>query len=65
MSSTTSAPMSLADLQRTMAAAVMMPLTAGDKEVQFNVRTGARLTETLVHAVFNPKEMIYRGALAV
>jgi len=43
----------------------LMPLTAGDKEVQFNVRTGARLTETLVHAVFNPKEMIYRGALAV
>jgi hypothetical protein len=42
----------------------LMPLSAADKDVQFAVRTGPNLTETLVRATFNPKEMIYRGELA-
>lgn len=44
MSSTTSAPMSLADLQRTMAAAVMMPLTAGD-DMRPHAPDGRPMTE--------------------
>jgi hypothetical protein len=43
----------------------LLPLEANDKDVQFNVRTGANLTNTLVHATFNPKDMIYRGTLAL
>lgn len=43
----------------------LMPLDVNDKEVQFVVHTGANLSMTLVRATFNPKEMIYRGALAL
>jgi hypothetical protein len=43
----------------------MLPIGASDKEVQFIIRTGANLTETLLRATFNPKEMMYRGALAL
>jgi hypothetical protein len=43
----------------------LMPLTADDKDVQFTVRTGADLRSTLLRATFNPKEMIYRGTLAL
>jgi hypothetical protein len=43
----------------------MMALDAGDKEVRFTVRTGADLTATLLRATFSPKEMIYRGGLAL
>ena len=43
----------------------LMPITADDKEVLFIVRTGADLKGTLVRATFVPKEMIYRGAIAL
>jgi hypothetical protein len=43
----------------------LMPLDAGDKDVQFTIRTGPNLSATLVRAVFNPKDMIYRGTLAL
>jgi hypothetical protein len=43
----------------------LLPLDATDKDVQFNVRTGANLANNLVHATFNPKDMTYRGALAL
>jgi len=43
----------------------LMPLGIGDRDVQFAVRTGPNLTETLVRVTFNPKEMVYRGELAV
>lgn len=43
----------------------LLPLEASDKDVQFTVRTGASLTATLVRATFNPKDMIYRGTLAL
>ncbi len=43
----------------------LLPLESSDKEIQFNVRTGANLTNTLVHATFNPKDMLYRGMLAL
>jgi hypothetical protein len=43
----------------------LMPLTAGDKDVQFIVRTGLDLKGILVRVTFNPKEMLYRGALAL
>jgi len=43
----------------------LMPLDVSDKDVQFAIRTGANLSETLVRATFNPKEMIYRGMLAL
>jgi hypothetical protein len=39
----------------------LMPLDSHDKDVQFTVRTGANLTETLLRATFNPAEMVYRG----
>jgi hypothetical protein len=42
-----------------------LPLDTSDKEVVFTVRAGATLSSTLLRAVFNPKEMIYRGALAL
>lgn len=43
----------------------LMPLTTADKEVQFIVRTGPDLKGTLVRATFTPKEMVYRGTLAL
>jgi len=43
----------------------LMAIEAGDREVQFSVRTGANLSATLLRATFNPKEMIYRGMLAL
>jgi hypothetical protein len=43
----------------------IMPITADDKEVLFIVRTGPDLKGTLVRATFNPKEMLYRGTLAL
>ena len=43
----------------------LLPLDTSDKEVQFTVRTGASLTAILLRAVFNPKEMTYRGVLAL
>jgi hypothetical protein len=43
----------------------LAPITANDKEVIFTVRTGPDLKGTLVRATFNPKEMMYRGALAL
>jgi hypothetical protein len=43
----------------------LMPLGVTDKEVLFTVRTGPRLESTLLRATFNPKDMIYRGALAL
>lgn len=43
----------------------LLPLDAGDKEVLFTVRTGSSLTAVLLRATFNPKEMIYRGVLAL
>ena len=43
----------------------LMPLDEGDRDVQFTVHTGASLTATLLRASFNPKEMIYRRALAL
>ena len=43
----------------------LMPLDVNDKDVQFVVHTGANLSVTLVRATFNPKEMIYRGMLAL
>jgi hypothetical protein len=43
----------------------LLPITAADKEVDFTVRTGADLRSTLLRATFNPKEMIYRGMLAL
>ncbi len=43
----------------------LMPLDASDKDVQFIVHGGASLTVTLLRAAFNPKEMIYRGTLAM
>jgi hypothetical protein len=43
----------------------LMPIDVNDKDVQFTVRMGARLTETLLRATFNPKEMIYRGVVAL
>jgi hypothetical protein len=42
-----------------------LPLDTGDKDVLFTVRVGATLSATLLRAAFNPKEMIYRGALAL
>ena len=43
----------------------LMPITIDDKEVLFIVRTGPDLKGTLVRATFNPKEMFYRGMLAL
>lgn len=43
----------------------LLPITAEDKDVQFIVRTGPDLKGTLVRATFNPKEMMYRGSLAL
>jgi hypothetical protein len=43
----------------------LMPLDASDKDVRFSIKTGPNLSATLVQATFNPKEMIYRGALAL
>jgi hypothetical protein len=43
----------------------LMPLRADDKEVLFIVRTGAELKGTLVRATFVPREMIYRGTVAL
>ncbi len=43
----------------------LMPLEANDKDVQFTVRVGPSLSATLVRAVFNPKDMLYRGTLAL
>ena len=43
----------------------LMPLDGNDKDVEFVVHTGANLSMTLVRATFNPKEMVYRGALAL
>jgi hypothetical protein len=43
----------------------LLPITAADKEVLFIVRTGPDLKGTLVRATFTPKEMLYRGTLAV
>jgi hypothetical protein len=43
----------------------LMPLDVNDKEVQFVVHTGANLSVTLLRATFNPKEMMYRGTLAL
>ncbi len=42
-----------------------MPITADDKEVLFIVRTGPDLKGTLVRATFIPKDMLYRGSLAL
>ena len=43
----------------------LMPITVGDKEVLFIVRTGPDLKGTLVRATFTPKEMLYRGTVAL
>lgn len=43
----------------------LMPLEAADRDVQFTVRIGANFTATLLHATFNPREMMYRGMLAL
>lgn len=43
----------------------LLALGPEDKDVQFAVRVGARLTNTLVRASFNLKDMIYRGQLAL
>ena len=43
----------------------LLPLEPSDKDVQFSVRTGANLTNTLVRAIFNPKDMVYRGMIAL
>jgi hypothetical protein len=43
----------------------LTPIAADDKEVLFIVRTGPDLKGTLVRATFNPKEMLYRGTLAL
>lgn len=43
----------------------LLPLSLNDREVQFTVRIGANLSDTLVRASFNPKDMIYRDELAL
>ena len=43
----------------------LLPLDTTDKDVLFNVRTGANLNASLVRATFSPKDMVYRGALAL
>ncbi|HEU5020389.1 MAG TPA: hypothetical protein VFT60_00815 [Bryobacteraceae bacterium] len=43
----------------------LLPLTKKDRDVQFTVRIGENLSDTLVRASFDPREMIYRGELAV
>jgi hypothetical protein len=43
----------------------LLPLTKKDRDVQFTVRIGENLSNTLVRASFDPKEMIYRGELAL
>lgn len=43
----------------------LLPLAAADKDVEFSLKTGANLSSTLVRAVFQPKDMVYRGELAV
>jgi hypothetical protein len=43
----------------------LLPLTIADKDIQFTVKVGASFTATLLRATFNPKEMTYRGTLAL
>jgi hypothetical protein len=43
----------------------LLPLTKDDRDVQFTVRIGENLSDTLVRASFNPKDMIYRDELAL
>ncbi len=43
----------------------LVSLNRDDKDVQFTVHTGSKMTDTLLRATFQPKEMIYRGVLAV
>jgi hypothetical protein len=43
----------------------LLPLNKDDRDVQFTVRIGKNLSDTLVRASFNPKEMIYRDELAL
>ena len=43
----------------------MLPLSAADKDVQFTVHTGASLSATLLRATFSPKDMTYRGLMAL
>ncbi len=43
----------------------LLPLTPASKEVQLSVKIGPSFSSTLLRATFNPKEMVYRGALAV
>jgi hypothetical protein len=43
----------------------LLPLSKDDRDVQFRVRVGANLSDTLLRASFNPKDMIYRDELAL
>jgi hypothetical protein len=43
----------------------LLPLTVADKDVLFTVRIGASFTSTLLRATFSPKDMTYRGVLAI
>ncbi len=43
----------------------MLPLEVSDKEVTFTIRIGANLSNTLLRATFNLKEMIYQDELAL
>jgi hypothetical protein len=43
----------------------LLPLNKSDRDVQFTVRIGKNLSDTLLRASFNPKDMIYRDELAL
>jgi hypothetical protein len=43
----------------------LLPLNKNDRDVQFTVRIGENLSDTLLRASFNPKDMIYRDELAL
>ena len=43
----------------------LLNLQASDRDVEFTVRTGPSFNATLLRATFNPKEMMYRGVLAL
>lgn len=43
----------------------LMPLSVSDREVTFQVRTGANFSNTLLKTTFNLREMVYRGAPAI
>ena len=43
----------------------LFDITPRDSELQFVIHAGPELTQTLLRTSFNPKEMLYRGELAI